>query len=1119
VSFNLGTAAGRIIIDGAPAVKGFAVAEAAANAFYGAINAKLDSIERLGDNLTRVGAVGAAGMGVAVRAAANFEQGLSAVKAVSGATADEMDLIRKAALRIGKDTSFSATEAASAMEELVKAGVTTKDILTGAADATVALAAAGEVELPRAAEIAASAMNNFALTGEDLPRVADLIAGAANASAIDVGDFGFSLSQAGATAKLAGLKFDDLAVAIAEMGQAGIKGSDAGTSIKTFLTNLIPTTNEQKRLFEELGITIVNTGADFSELTANGIKPASRSFADVSRAMEEYVEKTGGSKQGTKENAKAAQTLGAEMGILRNSFFDAKGDVEDFATIQEVLKKAMTGLTKEQQLATLNILFGSDALRASAVFAGEGAAGFNEMAAAMGKISAADVAKTRLDNLNGSVEQLKGSFETMLIIIGDVFLPIVKKFVDGLNSIIGVFLNLPEPVQKFIAILLGAGTAMSLFTGLAIKLAFVLVPMLANFLGLAAARSIFSIFTVGFSALRGGAGVMGALGASFGRAGVVFTRFAKIGTFLFGVLSRFPRLLAILRTAATLAFGPWGIALAAIVAAVIIAYNKFQPFHDLVDRIANIFQGIFLTAITAVTEAWNSFTAAFRTGMTEDEGTKIERLALFCRDLVEWLKLLGQAFMENVVPALREAGGQLLSTLMDSWRELSAMFQAEVMPALRQAGAAFAELRPALQELWVQLQPILEVLGKVALVITGVVVVALYLFIKVLITNVLPVLIEIGTVVLTVLIEVLTFLAKVLVSLVSAAVTFATGFFNAIKGAIDGVTQMLHGLITVFKGMISLISALIRGDWNAAWNAAKQIVTGFRDIVVGLFRGLASVLVNIVKGLVTAIIQFFKGLYDTLVGHSIVPDLINAIIRYFATLPGRAASALASLASAVLSRVNDAMNSMYRGFRNGVIDVLDLMQSLPSRIRSALGNVGSILWNAGSQIISGLINGIRSRIGEMQNVLRGITNMIPDFKGPLKTDKELLTENGTAIMQSLLTAFEAQVPNIQAFLSGLTQLIGNSVQPVVENGGSNWIDEALRSRMGSTPETPAEKLSGAISHQQTDAQKLAGAISHSAPIEQAIVHNTQNVYNPVAEKSSVSWVRDATRRAALGVIG
>jgi TP901 family phage tail tape measure protein len=370
------------------------------------------AIGKLGTVALGLGAVVAGGFAVAVNSAASFEQKLSDVKAVSGATGTEMDTLRKKALQLGKDTQFSASEAADAIGELAKAGVSITDILNGAADATVALAAAGGIDLPEAATLAANAMNGFGLAAKDLPRVADLIAGAANASAIDVSEFGFALQQVAAVAHLAGVSFDDTATAIALLGNAGIKGSDAGTSLKTVFQNLIPTTQQQIELSKKLGLI-------------------------------------------TKDGA--------------NAFFDASGKAKSLADISQVLKTALTGMSKEQQLATLQTLFGSDAIRAAAVLADNGAAGFTNMATAMGKVKAADVAATKMDNLKGSIEQMKGSLETAAIQVGSVFLPKLKELVDQVTKLVNWFANLSPKTQGITLDILGAGGAVALLTGGIIK--------------------------------------------------------------------------------------------------------------------------------------------------------------------------------------------------------------------------------------------------------------------------------------------------------------------------------------------------------------------------------------------------------------------------------------------------------------------------------------------------------------------------------------------------------------------------------------------------------------------------------------------------------------------------
>jgi TP901 family phage tail tape measure protein len=331
-----------------------------------------------GTAVAGVAALGAAFVG-AVSTAADFEKQLSAISAVSGATSEQLDGIRTTALQLGKDTSFSASEAAAGMEEMVKAGVSLDDVMSGAGRAALDLAAAGGLSVAEAATVASNAMNQFSKSGSDMGHIADVIAGAANASAIDVHDFGFSLSAAGAVASTVGLSFEDTSTAIAVLGQAGLKGSDAGTSLKTMLLNLNPSSKAAQTEMQKLGI-----------ITADGA----------------------------------------------NKFFDAAGNVKGMSEVAQVLQDSMQGLTKEQQINALQTAFGTDAIRAAAIMAKAGAAGFDTMADSMGKVTAQAVATERLNNLAGSFEQLKGSLETAAITVGMAFLPALKDLTDAVTSLV-----------------------------------------------------------------------------------------------------------------------------------------------------------------------------------------------------------------------------------------------------------------------------------------------------------------------------------------------------------------------------------------------------------------------------------------------------------------------------------------------------------------------------------------------------------------------------------------------------------------------------------------------------------------------------------------------------------
>lgn len=423
----------------------------------------------LKDTGTAAGVAGvgiAAGFIVAVKAAANFETALSGIKAVSGATTKEMEGIRAKALQIGKDTAFGATDAAEAMSELIKAGLSTSEVLAGAADATVALAAAGGVELPEAAIIASNAMNLFGKKAEEMPKVADLIAGAANASAIDVGEFGRSLSQVGTVAHLVGFSFEDTATAIALLGNAGIKGSDAGTALKTMFINLVPHTEKAVALFNEVGLASFDVGRAMEVLEKNGIDPATRSTSGLTKQLIDLSAQQSKSKVGSKKQQKAYEELVNSTGIMKNQFFDAKGKVKDLSTVFDLLKNSLKNQTKEQQIATLSTLFGTDAIRGGALAAELGKRGFTELAASMNKVTAEGVAAERLNNVQGDLEKLKGSAETLAINLGTILIPAIRDVVGSLDGFVSK-LNSLDPATRQNVVTYGLWAA-GLLVGIAV---------------------------------------------------------------------------------------------------------------------------------------------------------------------------------------------------------------------------------------------------------------------------------------------------------------------------------------------------------------------------------------------------------------------------------------------------------------------------------------------------------------------------------------------------------------------------------------------------------------------------------------------------------------------------
>jgi TP901 family phage tail tape measure protein len=251
------------------------------------------SLSSMSKVMTGVAVAGAAalatGFVAVVKSASNFEQQMSAVGAASQASASEMGQLHGLALDLGKDLQLSgvgATEAAQAMEELAKGGVSVGDQIGGATKGALLLFSAGANSVAEATGIAVKAMNIFGLAGSDVAHVSDLLAAGANKSATDVSALGQAFNQSAAVAKNAGLSIEELTGTLSFLAQRGIEGSDAGTSLKTALLALQAPTDVAAATMKELGINVRDANGDmlpFAEIAQVLQGQARRAFRRTTR--------------------------------------------------------------------------------------------------------------------------------------------------------------------------------------------------------------------------------------------------------------------------------------------------------------------------------------------------------------------------------------------------------------------------------------------------------------------------------------------------------------------------------------------------------------------------------------------------------------------------------------------------------------------------------------------------------------------------------------------------------------------------------------------------------------------------------------------------------------------
>lgn len=360
---------------------------------------------------TGIGVGLVAAFGFAEKAALDFDKQMSAVEAVMDKTgqtaaqsAAQLALLRQEAITAGQKTAFTATEAAQAEEELAKAGVSTKDILSGGLTGALNLASAGSIGLGDAAKYAAQAMVEFNLQGKDVGHIADVLTAGANKSVSDVAGLGDALGQAGTVAHQAGMSLDETVGVLALFSQHGLDGVEAGTTFKQMLLKLEGPSHQAAALMQSLGLTV----------------------------------------------------------------YDANGNFDSAAVLAANLQKSLGGLTEAQRNAALSTIFGSRAVRGAIDLYNAGAAGVDEWTANVNDSGiAAKTAQTKLNNLSGDVKKLKGSLDALAITSSGSATSGLRFLAQGAEGALNKFSSLPAPLQETVSILGGVtGAALLAGTGL-----------------------------------------------------------------------------------------------------------------------------------------------------------------------------------------------------------------------------------------------------------------------------------------------------------------------------------------------------------------------------------------------------------------------------------------------------------------------------------------------------------------------------------------------------------------------------------------------------------------------------------------------------------------------------
>ncbi|TJZ55616.1 hypothetical protein FCH28_09770 [Streptomyces piniterrae] len=411
--------------------------------------------------------------------------------------------------------------------------------------------------------------------------------------------------------------------------------------------------------------------------------------------------------------------------------------------------------------------------------------------------------------------------------------------------------------------------------------------------------------------------------------------------------------------------------------------------------------------------------------------------------------LLGQAL--GVVGGVLQKLGPPAQTLI---KALGATLQ----PVIRALGPLLASVAGAVGKLVVALAPLLTGIGKIVAALLPAIQ-PVFGALSRLFQSLAPVVTQLAVGLSSYLAPVLSGLVKIIASLIKGNLDELSVIFNSLQpmmpqiakslgevGKAGGdllsaiapllpqltklsmtvINQLLPAIVPLIPPIVKLASALFAMAVNAVTKYAIPALQKLITFISGLQKYMAPG-IKAITWFVNKISSGFEWLYDHLVGHSVIPDMVRGIVSWLASLPGKALGVLASLPGRIASLAGDAAARFTGMIRSGMSQAVSWVGGLPGRIAGALGNLGGLLWNAGTSIVRGLITGIRSAIPGVQSVLNGLTNMIPDWKGPPRRDATLLTPAGKTLIRGLIDGIDASTKSLKSKLGQVTTLIERSI--------------------------------------------------------------------------------------------
>lgn len=859
-----------------------------------AINEKIDknntAIAQTKSQLTgTIGAIAAVGTAIyagPVKKTAEFQEQMSGVKAISGATTEEIAQLSNKAKEMGASTKFTATEAGQAMEYMAMAGWKTEDML-GGIEGIMNLAAASGEDLASVSDIVTDALTAFGLSASDAGHFSDVLAQASSNANTNVSMMGSTFQKVAPVAGALGYSVEDMSLGIGLMANASIKAEVAGTSLKTALANMAKPTDAQAAAMEKYGISLTNADGSM------------KSFGDV------------------------VKNLRSSLGGLSEA---------------EQVAVATTIFGKESFAGMLAIVNASEAdfnKLTDAVYNCDGAA--------------KQMAETKLDNLNGSITLAQSAFDALQVELGELLLPTltegVKKFTEIVNAVTNFVRENPQATKTIAKVAVAlAGLKVG---GLAAKLGFLevkggilnvqkafeiikgigmnkyLQSLTGGFLNFKNIGSgILGYFTSvknaagGVSSALGGvlsnstlftkigsvfSGIGGKIGGILSGVGTVIANspLGKIGNLIgagFGKITKFiapvgnaiKTMLGPLGNLASSVFGPLGgvvgkiLPIVGVITTIItviqLVKNHLQEIRAFIEKtFGSEALAIFDKIVAVITNVGDTIKNIFSDSNIGEARNKIQEIfgdkgvqvfdtlvnilgkvktavsdviAFVTTYVVPVAEQVLQVIINDVVPGIVSFIQAAAPTIMSIIQSI-VDFVGAVIPIIADF---IAGLMPIISELISFLQTyVLPIISELFSFITSTVLPAISAAIQAIlpvVTDVLSVLLPAIQTALTTIWNIVAPIIQGILQVVQAVMPVILSVVQSVIGSVQGIIQ---NLMTVLSGIIDFVTGAFTGNWSQAWNGIKSIfsgaVGGLGEIIKAPLRAVVSAVNTVIGGL------------------------------------------------------------------------------------------------------------------------------------------------------------------------------------------------------------------------------------------------------------------------------